>query len=169
MTGSRRGPLPGARGGWRAQTALLASLALTNACGGDGPTSPGGGSSGPANLAGSWTYRQQAPASCPLPTSHRSLTFPATLTAQGGNVFVMTLSGTDAAASYSYFYWAGSGYRGNILYSRATGSEFAVFTVNEAPFSVSGSTMSASPSGQYQYIGASLVNCTGTFTITLTR
>lgn len=84
-------------------------------------------------------------------------------------MYVMTLTGTDAAASYSYFYWAGSMYRANILYSRTTALDFAVFTVSEAPFTVSGNSMSASAAGEYQYIGSTLVDCRGTFAITLTR
>jgi hypothetical protein len=123
---------------------------------------------GPANLAGRGTYRQQAPASCPLPAQHRNVALAATLTAQGGNVYVMSLEGTDGGSSYSFFYWAGANYHGNILYTRTT-SEFVVFSVNEAPFTLNGSTLSSAAAGEYQYMGATLVDCMGTFTITLTR
>jgi hypothetical protein len=95
--------------------------------------------------------------------------FPATITAQGGNVYEMRLTGTDSGASYSYFYWAGSTYRANILYSRMTSAEYVIFTVHEAPVSVSGNTIGASAAGQYQYVGSTLVDCRGTFTITITR
>lgn len=154
------------------RTRWLPALALTLACGcgggGDtgGPGSPS--STGPANLAGTWTYRHQAPSSCALPTQHRSPSFQATITAQGGNVYHMRLSGTDAA-SFSFFYWAGSRYNGNILFSRTTSTDYVVFTVNEAPFTVSGNTISANASGQYQYVGSTLVDCRGTFAITITR
>jgi hypothetical protein len=80
----------------------------------------------------------------------------------------MRLAGTDAA-SFSFFYWSGSRYNGNILFSRTTSSDYAVFTVSEAPFSVSGNSIKASVAGQYQYVGATLVDCRGTFTITITR
>ncbi len=149
----------------RMHKASVLALCLLSGCGGDSPTS----SSGPANLAGGWTYRQQAPASCPLPASHRTLTLPATLVAMGGNAYTMTLAGTDSSASYSFFYWAGSSYRGSILYTRRTGSELAVFTVNDAAFSASANSMSASTGGEYQYLGTTLVDCMGTFTISLTR
>lgn len=144
----------------------MGGLSLSCACGGDSPT---GSSSSPTNLSGNWTYRQQAPASCPLPTTHRSISFPATIAAQGGNVYVMTLSGTDRQSSYSYFYWAGGSYKGNLLYTRTTASELAVFTVVEAVFSTSANSISGSVGGEYQYLGATIVDCIGTFAITLTR
>lgn len=156
---------------WNRWTSGLAlAIALACACGGgDSSLNPAGSSSsGPANLAGTWTYRHQAPTTCPLPSQHRTLTFRATITAQGGNVYYMSLAGTDAA-SFSFFYWAGSRYNGNILFSRTTASDYAVFSVNEAPFSVSGDTISGNVSGQYQYVGSSLVDCRGTFAITITR
>lgn len=68
----------------------------------------------------------------------------------------------------SVFSGNGSGYRGNILYSR-TSSEFVVVSMNEAPFTLKGSSLTTTATGEYQYVGATLVDCVGQFTITLSR
>jgi hypothetical protein len=146
---------------------LCTCTALVPGCGSDSDssTSPSGASS--SSLAGAWTYTQQAPSSCSLPTQHRKVTFPATITARGGSVYDMRLSGTDSD-SYSYFYQSGSGYRGNVLYSKST-SDFVVFSMHEAAFTQSGNTLTSTSAGEYQYVGSTMGSCSGAFTVTLTR
>lgn len=78
-------------------------------------------------------------------------------------------SGVDPAGSFGSLRWTGSRWSADIIYTRTTSFELAVFNRSGALFTASGNTLTASASGQYQYIGSTLVNCSGVVTLTFSR